>query len=73
MHPGGADRLLVPFEMHYELMEGKVWKETLFNDPFTYRAEGWVDFTRTVPEPSSSLLSILGLGAVLFRRHRRSI
>lgn len=69
--PGAAPiGSLVPFEMHYELMGNSVWTETLFEQGFEFHSDGWVDFTKSVPEPSSALFSLCGLGALLIRRQR---
>lgn len=61
--PVGAE---VYFEQTFTL-KGSTFTPELFNGSFVYNETGFVDFTKVapVPEPNTSLLLLIGLGALL--------
>jgi hypothetical protein len=61
----------VPFQMTYTLTDGNVWDETLFDRQFFYTSTGTVDLTTwVVPEPSSYVLTCVGLLLFFLKRTR---
>lgn len=57
----------VKLDVSYTLLRGEVWDEDIFSRTFDYRIAGQVDFTNSLPEPSSFWLLFIGIGLVYFR------
>ena len=61
---------LVPFSVTYTL-DFQTWTPTTLNGSFTYSLAGTLDFTNSIPEPSTLVLFALGLGGLVAMRWRR--
>jgi hypothetical protein len=61
----------VYFEVDYWLIGGTTWTPSLFASTFTYNLTGVVDFTRSIPEPSTYALASIGVVALLALKRRR--
>ena len=62
----------VPFSLTYTLTSG-TWSPTTMASNFSYNLSGTLDFTKAVPEPSSSLIPVSAVALASFRRRRKVV